>query len=50
MKIAVMGAGAVGYYGGLLARAENDEVRLIGRARAICWKRIRTANRPRCRP
>lgn len=33
MKIAVMGAGAVGcYYGGLLARAGN-EVRLIGRAR-----------------
>jgi 2-dehydropantoate 2-reductase len=33
MKIAVMGAGAVGcYYGGLLAR-EGHEVRLIGRAR-----------------
>ncbi|MDR3220959.1 MAG: 2-dehydropantoate 2-reductase [Candidatus Accumulibacter sp.] len=35
MKIAVMGAGAVGcYYGGLLARAGN-EVRLIGRARHV---------------
>jgi 2-dehydropantoate 2-reductase len=35
MKIAVMGAGAVGcYYGGLLARA-GEEVRLIGRARHV---------------
>lgn len=35
MKIAVMGAGAVGcYYGGLLARA-GHEVRLIGRARHV---------------
>lgn len=35
LKIAVMGAGAVGcYYGGLLARA-GHEVRLIGRARHV---------------
>jgi len=35
MKIAVMGAGAVGcYYGGVLARAGND-VTLIGRARHV---------------
>ena len=35
MKIAVMGAGAVGcYYGGLLARA-GHEVRLIGRTRHV---------------
>jgi len=35
MKIAVMGAGAVGcFYGGMLARA-GHEVVLIGRARAM---------------
>jgi 2-dehydropantoate 2-reductase len=35
MKIAVMGAGAVGcYYGGMLARAGNDVV-LIGRPQHV---------------